>query len=66
MILKINGEKKEFKDGITLENIIEIYNLQNIPFVFELNLNIIQKSDCASIILKEGDSLEIVSLCGGG
>lgn len=65
MILKINGEKKEFKENITLNDIIKIYNLEDRPFVFELNLNIIQKQDYA-LALKDGDSLEIVSLCGGG
>jgi thiamine biosynthesis protein ThiS len=35
-------------------------------FVAELNMNIVQKNDYLTTILKDGDKLEVVTFFGGG
>ena len=65
LILKVNGETKEF-DITCLFDIIIKSNLDPIRVAVELNGKIIPRSDFKSTILKDGDSLEIVHFVGGG
>ena len=65
MILKINGETKEF-DEICLSDIIIKSNLDPTCVAVELNGKIIPRADFKSTMMKDGDSLEIVHFVGGG
>lgn len=64
----LNGEKKEFKaenGTLSVAELVEIRNLKGF-FAVELNLKIINKEDYNSTLIKDGDSIEIVSFAGGG
>ena len=65
MILKINGETKEF-DDMYLSDIIIKSNLNPARIAVELNGKIIPRTDFKFTLLKDGDSLEIVHFVGGG
>ncbi len=66
MNITLNGEKKEFPDGITILGLLETLNIQHRRVAVELNESIMKKDGYDSIVIKEGDSLEIVSFMGGG
>ncbi len=66
MKIKINGESKEVKDAITVSDLLGEINTPAAGIAVEVNREIIPRSKHASSELKEGDSVEIVKMVGGG
>jgi len=66
MKLVVNGEDREAREGLTLEELVRELALEGRPFAVELNLRIVPRDRFASTRLSEGDRLEIVGLVGGG
>ena len=68
MILKINGEVKEFdKELKTISDLLTKLDIKRPERVaVEINKEIIMPSDFGSTAVKEDDSIEIVSFVGGG
>ena len=66
MELKINGNVKEVKEGISISNLLEEMKTPAIGIAVELNREIIPRSSHESTVLKDGDELEIVKMVGGG
>lgn len=65
MILRINGETKEF-NGSCLSDMIVSSGLDPTRVAVELNGKIVPRADFKTTSLKDGDSLEIVHFVGGG
>lgn len=66
MQILLNGEKKEFFESLSLQTLVENLQLNPQRVAIELNRLIIKRKDWPSIILQEGDQLEIVHFVGGG
>ena len=69
MKIKVNGEEKkiEFFDGNpSLAKTLYSIGYKPNTIVVELNNFIVNSKKWDKVILKEGDSLEIVSIVGGG
>jgi len=68
MILKINGEVKEFdKELKTIKDLLTELDIKRPERVaVEINKEIIMHSDFAHAAVKDDDSIEIVSFVGGG
>jgi len=68
MILKINGEVKEFADKIkTIFDLLKELGIKRPERVaVEINKEIIMQSDFNNTTVKEDDRIEIVSFVGGG
>ena len=68
MILKINGEVKEFdKELQTISDLLTELDIKRPERVaVEINKEIIMQSDFGSTAVKDDDSIEIVSFVGGG
>lgn len=66
MQITINGEKKIINDNLTLTELVKELGIDSNRVAVELNMSIINKADYSKTILKEDDSLEIVSFIGGG
>ena len=66
--LKINLNKKEKRlpENLSLNDLISLLKLNSKGIVLEVNLNIIKQKDWKNFILKEGDSVEIITFMGGG
>ncbi len=64
-MVKVNGEQREIA-GKTLSEYLATtdYDLKRIAT--ELNGDIVPKAAYADTVLKDGDSIEIVSFVGGG
>lgn len=62
----INGKKYEFTENLTISEILKKLNVNKERVVVEVNLNIIHKEEYDSFIVKENDSLEVLSFVGGG
>ncbi len=68
MILKINGEVREFDKEIkTVSELLEKLKIKKPERVaVEINKGIIMQSDFAHASVNDDDSIEIVSFVGGG
>ena len=62
----INGKKNEFTEKTTISEILKKLNVNKERVVVEVNLIIIHKEEYDSFIVKENDSLEVLSFVGGG
>lgn len=65
MILKINGNNLE-SSALTLKELLEELKVGPQRVAVEVNLNIVKKADYSIFNLKDGDTIEIVNLVGGG
>lgn len=65
MILHINGEKKEL-DCDTVSSLLEVLSLEKDMVAVELNKEIVHRERFDETKLAEDDSLEIVTVVGGG
>lgn len=66
MKITVNGEMKEIKEGLLVIDLLEEIGMPALGIAVELNREIVPKSQHGSTVLKEGDSLEIVKMVGGG
>ena len=66
MTLIVNGETKEFKDNLTLQNIITELQIENKVMEAAVNMNIVKKDDWNSFVPKNDDKLELLQFVGGG
>jgi sulfur carrier protein len=66
MQIFLNGENKIVPDNITVRGLLEHLHIQQQRVAVELNESIVKKDGYDSTVIKEGDSLEIVSFMGGG
>jgi thiamine biosynthesis protein ThiS len=65
MKILINGEKKTIKEGITIKDLAKDLKIKAECSVIDHNGEILQKADW-KFPLKNGDSIEIITLVGGG
>ncbi len=66
MIAKINGQDKELKDKLTIENLVIDFGYQNHRIAVEVNESIIPKSQHSEFTITGGDKIEIIKAVGGG
>jgi thiamine biosynthesis protein ThiS len=66
MKLTINGEPREFPDGLTLAALIAQLGMKADRLAVELNLEIVPRPQWEATALKNGDKLEVVHFVGGG
>ena len=66
MKLQLNGEPRDFPDGLTLAGLVEHLGMKPDRVAVELNLEIVSRTKWQDTQLKNGDKLEIVHFVGGG
>lgn len=66
MRIFVNGEQKELSGGLTVIALLAELGVQKERVAVELNLDIVPKGRFGDTVLKDGDSIEIVSFVGGG
>ncbi len=66
MHLEINGDGKQFADGLSLAGLIDELGMKADRVAVELNREIVPRALWAETVLHDGDKLEIVHFVGGG
>ena len=66
MKLIVNGEELVFSGGHTVRQLLEQLHRADRPVAVERNGQIVSHSKFDHTVLNEGDTLEIVTLVGGG
>ena len=66
MQISLNGAQRTVEAGTTLKQLVESLGPDPRGIAIELNREIVPKSEHNSVILKDGDRLEVVQFVGGG
>lgn len=66
MILTINGQTKEYKEGTTIRDIIQDLDIENKVMASAVNMNVVKKDNWSNHILQDGDKIEFLQFVGGG
>lgn len=66
MTLSINGQSREFPDGLTVASLVAHLGMKADRVAVELNQQIVPRANWETTGLKGGDKLEIVHFVGGG
>jgi sulfur carrier protein len=66
MTLHINGDQRDFPDGLTVAALVAQLGMKPDRVAVELNLDIVPRSQWETTALKDGDKLEVVHFVGGG
>ena len=66
MKIIINGQEKEFTNGVTLDTILSTLGLDGKVMAAAVNMDIVKQDVWKNYILKDGDKLELLDFVGGG
>jgi thiamine biosynthesis protein ThiS len=66
LLILVNGELKQFDDGVSLSALIDLLDLPPQRIAVELNGEVVRRANWKCTILKDEDRLEIVHFVGGG
>lgn len=67
MTITVAGEKKEYKDGLLLSELIEAENVDNPEYVtVSINDEFVPSEEKSTTVIKDGDSVEFLYFMGGG
>ncbi len=67
MTITVAGEKKEYKDGLTLPELLEAENVEMPEYVtVSINEEFVESEKKAETVLKDGDNVEFLYFMGGG
>ena len=67
MIITVAGNKKEYKDGLTVAELIEAEKVDNPLYVtVSVNEEFIENGAFNKAVLKDGDNVEFLYFMGGG
>lgn len=67
MIITVAGNKKEYKDGLTVAELIEAEKIDNPLYVtVSVNEEFVENGAFESTTLKDGDTVEFLYFMGGG
>ncbi len=66
MKITINGEEREFKEGVSLADVIKELNLEGKVMAAAKNMQIVKQDKWAKEMLQNGDKLELLDFVGGG
>ena len=66
MKVHVNGEAREFAEGLKLEELMGLLGVRKEAVVAEVNLKIVPPAERADYRLGEGDRVELIQFVGGG
>ena len=67
MIIKIGGENKEVKDGVTVSELLIFEKVEQPDMVsVQLNEEFVERNQFSSTELKSGDEIDFLYFMGGG
>lgn len=66
MEIQVNGKKQECAGPVTVLAFLEALGIQPATVAVERNLRIVPRQEMAQEMIREGDTLEIIRMVGGG
>ena len=62
----LNGKTVDLKEDISVKDLLENYDLNPQKVVVEVNMEILDDEVYSTYLLKNEDTVEVISLVGGG
>jgi sulfur carrier protein len=62
----VNGDRTEVEEGLTVADLLEHYRVTPQRVVVEHNRRVLRGDELSSVLVSEGDELELVQFVGGG
>ena len=66
MEIKLNGEIRQIKDGMTLQELVDSLQLPNRALAVAVNGTVITRQKWPEVVLYPADQVELVRAIGGG
>ena len=66
MTITVNGETRQVPEPLDVRGLLEHLEVRGSSVAFELNRQVIPRSDWEQTPIREGDRVEIVHFVGGG
>ncbi len=67
MLITVAGLKKEYKEGLTVSELIQLENVENPEYVtVTINDDFVKSAEISSTVLREDDNIEFLYFMGGG
>ena len=66
MRIRLNGKEEVVSDGLKVSLLLQELKLEPSRVAVEVNLRVLKKDEYSRVFLKDGDTVEIVTLMGGG
>jgi len=66
MNIIVNGQAKEFKDGLTVDELLKELSLDGKVMAAAVNMDIVKQDQWNTHRLNDGDKLELLDFVGGG
>lgn len=64
--IQVNGETRDWRDGVTVADLLRDLEIATDRVAVEVNLEILDRAKFAEHRLRDGDRVEILSFIGGG
>ena len=64
--VSVNGESRRVSEDSTMSDLLNELKMNNRYCAVERNLNVVPREQHTSTLLADGDTIEIVTLVGGG
>ena len=62
----LNGKTVDLKEDISVKDLLENYDLNPQKVVVEVNMEILDDEDYSTYLLNNEDTVEVISVVGGG
>jgi len=66
MRVTVNGETKEFRDGSSLQQIMQRLGIEEKVMAAAVNMEVVKKREWEKFSPKDGDKIELLHFVGGG
>lgn len=66
MTVTVNGKEQDLPPGMTIADLLRRLGAEGVPAAVEVNRQVVPRARHEQVELRDGDSVEVVTLVGGG
>jgi sulfur carrier protein len=66
MEIKLNGKPREVAEGITVSRLLDELKLAPLRVAVQVNMDIVKREQYGEVILRPGDTVEVLTFMSGG
>jgi thiamine biosynthesis protein ThiS len=66
MTIRLNGDTHELPGPLTIEALLRALDIDSRRVAVEVNLSVIKKNAYETLVIGDGDEVEVVNFVGGG